>query len=98
MICRFHLDLQKRNAHHNSNTSRDLPTISVGSFRAASQRIHDAIMAEFGGSLADEHVNAEAAGCVIVPLDPDMPTRMTGDEIELAEAQLWRQSPGIVEI
>ena len=55
-------------------------------------------MAEFGGSLADEHVNAEAAGCVIVPLDPDMPTRMTGDEIELAEAQLWRQSPGIVEI
>ena len=76
------------NAHSNSNASRDLPTISIGSFRAASQRIHDAVMAEFGGSLVDESVEAEAAGDVIdMTLDPYMSSGTTVDEIEMEEAQ-----------
>ena len=59
IICRFHLDLQEKNAH--PNNSRDLSTIAIGSFRAANQQIHDAVMEEFGGSLGDESVEGEAA-------------------------------------
>ena len=91
IICRFHLNLQ-RNAHPDSNTSQGLPTISLGSFRAASQRIHDAVMAEFGGSLVVDSVEAEAAGDDIVTPDPDMPSGMTEDGIELEEFQSRRQS------
>ena len=56
------------------------------------------VMAEFGGSLVDESVDAEAVGCMIVSRDPDMSSRMTGDEIELAEVQPRRQSSGIAEV
>ena len=45
--------------------------------------MHNAIMAEFGGSLVDEHVEAETAGNVT--LDPDMSSETTGDVIELEE-------------
>lgn len=41
--------------------------------------MHDAVIEEFGGSLADDSVAAEAAG----------------DTIELKEHQSWPQSPGI---
>ena len=68
IICRFHLDLQ-RNTLPNPNTSQGLPTISLGSFRAASQRVHDEVMAEFGCSLA---VEAEAAEDEVVTLDLDV--------------------------
>ena len=81
--CRFHLDLQKRNAYPNCNASRDLPTISIGSFRAASQRMHDAVMTEFGGSLVDEGVEDEVAGDDVVTPDRDMPAVTTDDGIEL---------------
>jgi hypothetical protein len=46
IICRLHLDLQRQNAHPNANWS--LPTLSIGSFHAASRRMHEAVMAEFG--------------------------------------------------
>ena len=61
IICRFHLNLHKRNALLNSNASQDLSPISIGSFHAASQRIHDVVMAEFGVSLVDKNVHTEAA-------------------------------------
>jgi hypothetical protein len=48
IICRFHLDLQRQNAHPNSNATWSLPTLSIGSFHAASRRMHEAVMAEFG--------------------------------------------------
>jgi hypothetical protein len=48
IICRFHLDLQRQNAHPNSNANWSLPTLSIGSFHAASRRMHEAVMAEFG--------------------------------------------------
>ena len=55
-------------------------------------------MAEFGGSLVDESVEAEAAGDVInMTLDLDMSSGTTVDEIELEEAQHRRQSSGITE-
>ena len=85
IICGFHLDLQ-RNAQLNTNSSQDLPTISLGSFRAASQKMHDTVMAEFGGSLVDESVEAEAAADDIVTPDPDMSSGMT-EGIELEEFQ-----------
>ena len=91
IICRFHLDLQKRNAHPDTNTSQGLPTISIGGFLVASQRMHDAVMAEFGGSVVDENVEAEAAGDDIVTLDPDMSSGTMVDGIELEEAQPRRQ-------
>ena len=45
--------------------------------------MHDAVIAEFGGSLVDESVEAKAARDDIVNLDPDMSSGTTGDEIEL---------------
>ena len=53
IICRFHLDLQQRNARLlslNTSTLADLPTISVGTFHAATQRLHLTLMEEFGDS------------------------------------------------
>lgn len=49
LICRFHIILQMRNAH--PNTSWSLPPVSVGSFPVATQRIHNAVVAEFGDSM-----------------------------------------------
>ena len=66
----------------NSNASRDLSTISIGSFRAASQRMHDAIMAEFGCSLVDGCVETETVGGGVVTLDPDKSSGTTGIELE----------------
>ena len=43
--------------------------------------MHDAIMAEFGGSLSDDSVEAEAVGDEIVTANPD------GDGIELEAFQ-----------
>ena len=67
---------EELNTHPNTNASQGLPTISIRTFRAASHRVHDAVMAEFGGSLADDSVEAKAAG----------------DEIELEESQSRPQS------
>jgi hypothetical protein len=47
IICRFHLDLQRQNAHPNSNANWSLPTLSIGSFHEASRRMHEAVMADF---------------------------------------------------
>ena len=52
--------------------------------------MHDEVMAEFGGSLVDEHVEAEAAGDVTP--DPDMSSGTIGDMIELEEFQSQPQS------
>ena len=88
IICRFHLNLQRKNAHPNSNASQDLPTISIGSFRAASQKMHNVIMAEFGGSLVDENAEAEGSREAV---ETGMPAGMTEDGIELDEYQSWPQ-------
>ncbi|KAF8576834.1 hypothetical protein K439DRAFT_1622558 [Ramaria rubella] len=46
IICHFHLDLQQRNDHPNGkNTSHSLP---LGSFHAVTERIHRAVVDEFG--------------------------------------------------
>ena len=88
----MHLNLQK-NTHPNSDTLPGLPTISLGSFRVASQRMHNAVMAEFGGSLAvDGNAEAEAS----MEADPNM-SRMIGNAIELEETQPRQQSTGITE-
>ena len=53
-------------------------------------------MAEFGGSLVDESVEAEAVGVGIVTSDPNMSLGTTGD-IELEELQLRPQGAEIKE-
>ena len=50
------------------------------------------VMEEFGGSLVDKSVEAEAVGDVIVTLDPGMLSGMTGEAIELGEFQSLPQS------
>ena len=47
--------------------------------------MHNAVMAEFGGSLVDESVEAEAARDDIVTPDPDMSSGTTGDVMKLEE-------------
>ena len=59
--------------------------------------MHDAIMAEFGGSLVEDSVDAEATGDEVLTPDPDMLSGTTGNEIKLEEVQSWRQSTGIIE-
>ena len=46
--------------------------------------MHNAVMAEFGGSLVGKSVEAEAAADEIVSV-PDMLSGTAGDEIELEE-------------
>ena len=74
IICRFHLDLQQRNALLNSNTnpSADLPTISVGTFHAATQRLHLNLMEEFGDVQTAK--GTEVVQEAVATPDPDMPT------------------------
>ena len=59
--------------------------------------MHDAVMAEFGGSLVDDSVDAETTGDEVLTPDPDMLSGTTEDEIKLEEVQSWRQSTGIIE-
>ena len=49
-------------------------------------------MAEFGGSLVDDSIEAEAARDDVMTSDPDMSAGTTGDGIELEEVQPQPQS------
>ena len=49
-------------------------------------------MADFGGSLVNDSVEAEAVANEIVTLDPDMSSGTTGDALELEEFQSQPQS------
>ena len=52
--------------------------------------MHNAVIAEFGGSLVDDNVEAEAAGDVTPA--PDVSSGTTGEVIELDEFQSRPQS------
>ena len=80
------------NAHHHSNTSQGLPTISLRSFQAASQMIHNAVMAEFGGSLVDGNPEASTE-----EVEPGVPAGMTEDGFELEEFQPQPQDAEITD-
>ncbi|KAF8574550.1 hypothetical protein K439DRAFT_1624232 [Ramaria rubella] len=59
LICRFHLDLQQRNDHPNgSNTSHSLP---LDSFHAVKERIHRAVVDEFGDLSFNESFGTEGS-------------------------------------
>ncbi|KAF8575528.1 hypothetical protein K439DRAFT_1623529 [Ramaria rubella] len=59
IICHFHLDLQQRNDHPNgSNTSHSLPH---GSFHAVKERIHRAVVNEFGDLSFNESFGTEGS-------------------------------------
>jgi hypothetical protein len=84
IICRNHLDLQRRNWYPNTNTSQGLPTITIGSFHAAVQRMHHAVMAEFGDP-NDVSVEAETSQEVVVHADPDVPAAIAEDDVRHRE-------------
>ena len=81
LVCRFHLELQKRNAHPNINTLQSIALTSVGSFHAAARSMHNAVMAEFGDSISERVI-------------PDIPELTIGDNIELEEPSRSRDAGG----
>ena len=86
LICRFHLDLQRTHAHPNSS----VPSISLGSFRAAVQSLHDAVVAEFGDPIPGKgHSGSESPNDDVAI--PDIPETTTEEEIELGELRSQRQ-------
>ena len=90
LICRFHLDLQRAHAHLNSSNSGSAPSTSLGSFRAAVQSIHDAILAEFGDPIPgrDQSGSESPNDDVVIP---DILEATTDEEIELTEGRSQRQ-------
>jgi hypothetical protein len=65
--------------------------MSLGSFRAPTQRLHHAVMSEFGNSHADESAGAEPSREAVVSTDADMPAGMTKNDIALIEIQSGSQ-------
>jgi hypothetical protein len=80
IVCRFHLDLQMRNAHPNTIISQGVATRSLGSFHAATQRIHDAVMTECSDSPSGVPIETEPLPAV-APTNYDEPVVMTDDGI-----------------
>ncbi|KAF8579100.1 hypothetical protein K439DRAFT_1526109 [Ramaria rubella] len=76
LICHFHLDLQQRNDHPNgSNTSHSLP---LGSFHAVTERIHRAVVDEFGDLSFNECFGTEAPQEDIELQDMQSPSGVAG--------------------
>ena len=89
LICRFHLDLQRTHAHPNSSSSRNIPSISLGSFRAAVQSIHDAVLAEFGDPIPERvQSGSDSPNEAEIPYIPEA---TTNEEIELTEVRSQTQ-------
>lgn len=90
LICRFHLDLQRRIDHPSTGTLSQ-SELSLGSFRATRQKLHNAVVAEFGDTNANTHVELELSlGETVFPEIPA--SRSLGDDIGLAEIQPRSQS------
>ena len=93
LICRFHLDLQRTHAHPNSSDSRTIPSISLGSFRAAVRSIHDAVLEEFGDPIPGRNQSGNESSHDDVAI-PDIPTAIADEEIELTELRsqgIWNE-------
>ncbi|KAF8573381.1 hypothetical protein K439DRAFT_981295 [Ramaria rubella] len=60
MICRFHLELQKRNECPNG-TKASPSHSTLSTFRAATERIHQSVMDDFGDLEFNESLGAEAS-------------------------------------
>ena len=83
LICRFHLDLQRRNDHPNTKTTWSLPPVSIGSFHVATRKMHDAVMAEFGNVRTEEIFGTETSRREVVI--PDVPAERTENDIGLVD-------------
>jgi hypothetical protein len=63
----------------------DLIAVSIGRFSAMTQRIHEAVVAEFADRNSNERVGAETLeGEVVLS---ETPAGTTGDDIGLVESQ-----------
>lgn len=62
-MCRCHFDLLEKNQHGNGTAQS--PAHSIGTFRAATQRIHNAIVDEFG----DRSISTETSNTGITSSD-----------------------------
>jgi hypothetical protein len=63
--------------------------MSIGSFRVATQRMHDAVMEEFGDLQADVPYDSETSQDTVVPEDRDMPA--AGEENDIAAVEIPSQ-------
>jgi hypothetical protein len=91
IVCRCHLALQKRLPHPNGTThSEHHPVMS---FRAATQKIHNSLMDEFGDPSVDETGISEA----IEPHGMDSPSSNAISAIELEEVSCDRKLAGAVD-
>ncbi|KAF8496637.1 hypothetical protein JB92DRAFT_2834577 [Gautieria morchelliformis] len=79
VICRFHLALQERVAHPNSTTHSSQHLIT--SFHAATRKIHNSLMDEFGDLSIEEIGTSEA----IEPHREDNPSSEEVTAMELEE-------------
>jgi len=58
LICRFLLEIRQRNDHLNSISQ---PPLTVGSFHAVAQHIHNAVVDEFGDPSFDDSFEEDEA-------------------------------------
>ena len=80
VICRFHLELQMRHAGWRSRTTSDcnLTTLPIADFHSTTQRMHNAVVAEFGDGNSDHDEILEEEE------PPDTPAGTTGDDNDIA--------------
>jgi hypothetical protein len=79
IICRFHLTLQER---HNQLHSPSLPTLSLTSFHAVRQTVHNAIVAEFGNPHLSQDFSAETLEDGVTGQEPTEEARPAGIELD----------------
>ncbi|KAF8572533.1 hypothetical protein K439DRAFT_1625716, partial [Ramaria rubella] len=90
LICRFHLELQQRNDHPNgSNTSHSLP---LGSFHAVKERIHRAVVDEFGDLSFNDSFGTEGSQA-----DIELQALQTSSEVAEIDLQEFPWAEGDIE-
>jgi hypothetical protein len=91
IVCRCHLALQERVTHPNGTTPSEHHPVT--SFRAATRKIHDSLMDEFGDPSIDETGISEA----IEPHGEDGPSSNAISAPELEEVSRSRELAGAVD-
>ena len=78
LICGFHLELQMRFAGRSPRITSDcnLTTLPIAGFHATTQRMHNAVVAEFGDGSSDDDEILEGEAV------PDILAETTGDDID----------------
>ena len=79
IICRFHLALLERHRHPNGSSSS--PSLLGLNFRTVTQRVHNAVVEEFGDSYLSRSLGPEASEGEETQQDPQV-TKEEGIELD----------------